>query len=132
MEDKADELLVLVVEDDPDLCELVATILELGLPVRTAKAEDGEQGLELARSLTPSLVLLDIKLPRISGLEVARRLKADPQTRAIPLVAMTSEPRRTTLAAGCDDHVGKPFDVMDLVRMAERYLRPFPKVQATV
>ncbi len=126
MEARSDPLLVLVVEDDPDLCELVTTVLELGLPVRTAKAEDGEQGLELVRRLMPSLVLLDIKLPRISGLEVARRLKADPQTREIPLVAMTSEPRRTTLAAGCDDHVGKPFDVFDLIRKAEQYLRPSP------
>ncbi len=132
MEDRSGSLLVLVVEDDPDLCDLVTTILELGLPVRTAKAEDGEQGLELARQLRPSLVLLDIKLPRLSGLEVARRLKADPQTRAIPLLAMTSESSRTTLAAGCDDHVGKPFDVHELIRKAERYLRPFAQPNPAV
>ncbi len=123
MEDRVDAPLVLVVEDDSDLCDLVTMVLELGLAVRTARAEDGEQGLELTRKLRPSLVLLDIKLPRISGLEVARRLKADPLTRAIPLVAITSESSRTTLAAGCDDHVGKPFDVAELVRKAGRYLR---------
>jgi CheY-like chemotaxis protein len=118
------DVLVLVVEDDPDICNLVTDILELDLDVQTASAEDGERGLELTRDLRPNLVLLDIKLPRMSGLEVARRLKADPRTRAIPLVALTSEPRETTLAAGCDDHISKPFDILDLVETTRANLWP--------
>ena len=119
-----DRLLVLVVEDDPDISDLVTDILELDLDVRTTKAEDGERGLEMTKELRPDLVLLDIKLPKISGLEVARRLKADPRTRAIPLIALTSEPRDTTLAAGCDDHIAKPFDILDLVQTTRANLRP--------
>ncbi len=124
MVEQTDEVLVLVVEDDPDLCDLVVDILELDLGVRASRAEDGERGLELTRELLPDLVLLDVKLPKMSGLEVARRLKADPRTRAIPLVALTSEPRDVTLAAGCDDHIAKPFDILDFVEATRANLRP--------
>ena len=70
--------LILVVEDDPDLCNLICTVLEDSLEVETVRAEDGELALELIRSLRPDLVLLDIGLPKVNGLEVARTIKHDP------------------------------------------------------
>ncbi len=127
METGENATLVLVIEDDPDLRDVVTTILELGLNACTATAEDGEQGLALARELRPDGVLLDINLPKLSGLEVARRLKADPLTRAIPILAVTSESRSATLAAGCDDHVGKPFDLFELVRKVKAHLQLRPE-----
>ncbi len=132
METGENATLVLVIEDDPDLRDVVTTILELDLNACTATAEDGEEGLALAQELKPDAVLLDINLPRLSGLEVARRLKANPLTKAIPILAVTSESRSTTLAAGCDDHVGKPFDLFELVRKLKAYLQLGPEPETIV
>ena len=107
--------LVLIVDDDPDICDLVAFALELYLNIKTARAGDGEQALELVGKLKPDLVLLDIRLPRVNGLEVARRLKADPQTLAIPLVAITSTPLAPTIIAGCDCYFAKALELFGLV-----------------
>jgi two-component system cell cycle response regulator DivK len=69
--------------------------------------------------------LLDIQLPDISGMEAARRLKADEETRAIPIIAVTafamSGDREKVLASGCDDYLAKPFNVIEFLRMVERY-----------
>jgi CheY-like chemotaxis protein len=68
-------------------------------------------------------VLVDVLMPRLGGLEVARRLKADPATRGIPVVALSAGATRAdALAAGCDDFVGKPFDVDDLIETVRRWL----------
>jgi len=114
--------LVLVVEDDPDIAELVCLILEAALGVGTALATDGKQGLDLVRERRPALVLLDLGLPQLDGCEVARRLKADPATAAIPVVAVTARSRGEAMGAGCDDCVGKPFDPDDLIAKVREYL----------
>ncbi len=122
MERQATDALVLLVEDDPAIRDLIATLLEIDLGVSVTVATDGAAGLELAKRLGPDLVLLDINLPRLSGLELARRLRSNPRTRAIPIVAVSSESREKALAAGCDDHVAKPFNVSDLIQRVRRYL----------
>jgi CheY-like chemotaxis protein len=124
--------LVLIVDDDPDFCDLVAFALELYLIVKTARAEDGEQALDLVRTLMPDMVLLDIRLPKMDGLEVARRLKADPQTWGIPLVAITSTPLPPTIIAGCDYYFSKPFELFGLVERLKDYFeaRPDPGAAA--
>jgi CheY-like chemotaxis protein len=124
--------LVLVVESDPAVLKLVATIFKLWLKARVVAATDGEQGLELARELKPNLVITAIRLKELDGYEVARRLKADPQTESIPLVALTSEPRNIVLAAGFDDHVFKPFEVLHLVRTVNTYVNSEPASGGTV
>jgi two-component system, cell cycle response regulator DivK len=113
---------VLIVEDDSAIAELVRLVLEDELGVRSVIADDGERGLELARQLKPSVVLLDINLPKLSGLDVARSLKADPSTRSLALVAMTSASEEATREAGCCDHLAKPFEIDELVRLVSRYL----------
>ncbi len=120
-EDTEDQV-VLIVEDDPSIAELVRHVVEGELGVHTLVAEDGERGLALAREARPGVVLLDVHLPKLSGLEVARRLKSDPGTRDLPLVAMTSEPETDTLAAGCSAHLAKPFDLDDLTGLVGKYL----------
>jgi CheY-like chemotaxis protein len=71
----------------------------------------------------PALVLVDVVMPRLSGFEVAKRLKADPATRAIPVVAISGGATRAeALAAGCDDFVAKPFDIDAFVVTLRRWL----------
>ncbi len=84
-----------------------------------AVAVDGAQGIEMARSLTPDVILMDIGLPGIDGLEATRRLKAEPGTSAIPIVALTANAmagdQEEALAAGCDEYDTKPVDITRLV-----------------
>jgi two-component system, cell cycle response regulator DivK len=80
---------------------------------------DGAQGIEMARSLKPDLILMDLDLPGIDGLEATRRLKSETDTRGIPIVALTANAmagdRERALAAGCDDYDSKPVDVPRLL-----------------
>jgi two-component system cell cycle response regulator DivK len=80
---------------------------------------DGAQGIEMARSLKPDLILMDLDLPGIDGLEATRRLKSETDTREIPIVALTANAmagdRERALAAGCDDYDSKPVDVPRLL-----------------
>ena len=89
-------------------------------------ALDGEQGLALAKSETPALILKDLSLPIIDGWEAIRRLKADAQTRAIPVIALTahamSGDRDTAIAAGADDYDTKPIELVRLLEKMEALL----------
>jgi DNA-binding response OmpR family regulator len=124
MNGRAEEILILVVEDDLSVSDLIADFLEAELGAHVVVAADGVLGLALARRLRPDLVLLDVNLPQLSGLAVARQMKADPTTCATPLIAVTSESRVRTLAAGCDDHLDKPFDLDELVAKVAAHLCP--------
>ena len=89
-------------------------------------AHDGEQGLSLACSQMPDLILMDISLPLIDGCEVTRRLKANPSTRHIPVIALTAHAlltdREMAFAAGCDDYDTKPIDFVRLNEKIENFL----------
>src|SRR4051812_26263872 len=89
-------------------------------------AVDGEQGLQLAHGEAPDLILMDMSLPVVDGWEATRRLKADPQTRSIPVVALTahamSDDRERALAAGCDDYDTKPIELTRLLPKIEALL----------
>jgi CheY-like chemotaxis protein len=89
-------------------------------------AEDGARGLSAATEGKPDLILMDMSLPVIDGWEVTRRLKAEPQTRAIPVIALTahamSSDREKAVAAGCDDYDTKPVELERLLAKIERLL----------
>ena len=89
-------------------------------------AADGMQGILMAESETPDIILLDMSLPVIDGWEAARRLKASPATRSIPIVALTAHAmagdREKALAAGCDDYDIKPVDFAQLLAKIETLL----------
>jgi DNA-binding response OmpR family regulator len=110
---------VLVVDDDPDVCDLVTYKLEQsGFEVR--RASDGDAALrEVARRI-PDLVLLDIMMPGISGLEVLERLRSDQATAVIPVVMLTAKAQENDVERGfqlgADDYVVKPFSPRELVR----------------
>ena len=104
---------VLVVEDDLVNLELVIALLEQeGCQVLTA--ESAEAALRLARLERPHLILMDLQLPGMTGYEATQKLKADPATAAIPVVALTAQAMRgeeeKAKAAGCDAYIAKPLD----------------------
>lgn len=113
---------VLVVEDDPDLNEVIGAYLELeGFACR--RFHDGATALREARRLPPALVVLDLMLPDVNGLEVCRRLRADEATRDVGVVIVTALDDAATReeARGCGvlEYITKPFDpdaLLDLVR----------------
>lgn len=117
---------ILVAEDNPLNMELVKDLLELdGHTVESA--EDGLKAIELARRLHPDVVLMDVQLPKLDGLEATRRLQADPATREIPVIALTAsamiEDRERVLQAGCIGHIAKPIDTANLGREINALLR---------
>ena len=93
----------------------------------TASASDGQDGLDKASALKPSVIVLDLSLPIMDGWEVARRLKSDPATKAIPLLALTGhaldDSRKKALAAGVDDYLTKPCLPADLAAAIRRHLK---------
>jgi two-component system cell cycle response regulator DivK len=103
---------VLVVDDYPDGREMVAEYLAYhGFPIREAR--DGQEAIDLAASWKPNVILMDLQMPGMDGWEVTRRLKADPNTKEIIVVALTAHALRREIqaarAAGCDAVVPKPY-----------------------
>jgi len=116
--------LILIVEDNELNLKLLKDILDFQ-GYSTVVTGFGAAAFDLARQHHPDLILLDIQLPDISGTEVARRLKADEQTRAIPIVAVTAfampGDRTTALDSGCDDYLSKPLNIREFLALVERF-----------
>ncbi len=116
---------VLVVEDEESNSELVAAILEQ-LDVEVVSVRSAEEATSLLSWRRPALVLMDIRLPGQDGLTLTRRLKADPATSSIPVVALTAhagpEDQRAALDAGCSAWISKPVDTRLLVRTLAQLL----------
>jgi two-component system cell cycle response regulator DivK len=117
---------VLYIEDDLSNRTLVRRVLEAE-GYRVEEAASGEQGLELARSRRPALILVDISMPDMDGYEVTARLRAMPGFGSVPIVAVTAHvlkgDRERTLAAGCSAYIQKPIDVDLLPAQLAAFLR---------
>jgi len=116
---------ILYVEDNFQNKRLVRKILAArGFEV--LEAEDGLTGVEVATNELPDLILMDISLPGIDGVEATQRIKAHPSTMAIPVIALTANAmrgdRERFIAAGCDEYLPKPISTMDLISMINRFL----------
>jgi CheY-like chemotaxis protein len=111
---------ILIVDDNPQNLLLVEVILRgEGFDVRTAV--DAEEALRVLESFSPSLILMDVQLPRMDGLELSRRIKRDPARRHITIIALTAYAMKgdeeKALAAGCETYLSKPLDIDLLVRV---------------
>ncbi|MCW2925309.1 MAG: response regulator with CheY-like receiver domain and winged-helix DNA-binding domain [Thermoleophilia bacterium] len=117
---------IVVIEDEDAIRDVVAYNLEReGYLVATAK--DGRAGLQLVRDTSPDLVLLDLMLPELDGVDLCRELRADPATTAIPVIMLTARGEEADvvlgLGVGADDYVTKPFSPRELVARVQAMLR---------
>jgi DNA-binding response OmpR family regulator len=120
---------VLLVDDDPVILKLLQVNFEMeGYTVSTAN--DGVEGLEKARAERPDIVLLDIMMPRMDGLEVTRALKGDDATKAIPIILLSAKAQASDVKAGkdmgADDYLTKPFDPLELLDRVKELLDEGP------
>ena len=118
---------VLVVEDNPANMKLATFLLQsVGHTVLTAA--DAEAGLTVARAEQPDLILMDIQLPGMDGLEATKQLKRDEATRAIPVIALTALAMKgdeaRIRAAGCDDYIAKPMRYQEFLAVIAAQLAP--------
>jgi two-component system cell cycle response regulator DivK len=117
--------LILIVEDNEKNRKLARDVLQFHGFV-TVEAETGEDAVRLAQDRCPALVLMDIQLPGISGIEALRQLRADARTRDVPVIAVTAsamtQDRQKILAAGFDGYQSKPINVKDFVAAVRQML----------
>lgn len=126
----SDQHSILVAEDHPDSRDALRTLLEAwGYSV--VVAGDGEEAVLRAQETHPDLILMDLMMPRVDGLEAARRLRGEIAFRHIPIVALTAMEgsRERALSAGFDDYVTKPINLPSFLRKLERWLQP-PETEA--
>ncbi len=117
---------ILVVEDEPKNLKLVSDLLQ-ACGYTTIEATDGKQSVELAKVRKPDLILMDIQMPVMDGLEATRILKTDTTTKDIPVLALTSYAMKgdeeRVLEAGCNGYLAKPFDIQELLKEVGKYFQ---------
>jgi|SRR5262245_13401233 len=117
--------LILIVEDNEKNRKLVRDVLQFK-GYQTLESETAEEGIRLAQGSTPALILMDIQLPGMNGIEALGQLRADPRTRDIPVVAVTAsamtQDRQKIMAAGFDAYQAKPINVKEFLEAVGRML----------
>lgn len=117
---------ILLVEDNPATMEVMHQELEV-LGYDVAIARDGAEAVEIAGSELPDLIIMDMLMPKMDGGEAASRIRRNPKTQAIPILAATAralpEDRDSCLASGCDDYIAKPFSYRELHAAIEKLLK---------
>ena len=120
---------ILIVEDNEIDVRLLKDILEMR-GYDTLQTGDGLEAINLAFANLPDLILMDIQLPEMSGLEVTRRLRGDERSRRIPIVAVTAFAmgwhEREALDSGCNAYLSKPITIFGFLRTVKSFLPPFP------
>ena len=126
--------LILIIEDNEKNRKLERDVLQFH-GYRTMEAETGEDGVRLARELMPVLVLMDIQLPGISGIEALRQLRAAAETQSIAVMAVTAsamtQDRQTIMAAGFDGYLSKPINLKDFMAAVRALLDRGPAREST-
>ena len=122
---------ILVVDDEFPVRELLDVLFQEG-GHRVIQARDGQQALDLVNADRPDVVVSDVMMPVMGGLELCRRLKADAATRHLPVVLMSATERRRVQGSDADAFVAKPFDVDDLEALLTRLLGTAARPEGTV
>ena len=116
---------ILVVDDEAPIVDLVRFTLE-DADVRVVEASDGAEALELARQVHPDLVLLDVHMPKLDGLEVCRQLRREPAFARTPIIMLSAAgqqaERSSGISAGADEYLTKPFSPLALLALVEALL----------
>jgi CheY-like chemotaxis protein len=117
---------ILVVEDNPDNMTLITDVLS-SLDYDVIQATDGEQGVKIAEAEKPNLILMDLSLPRMDGWTATRIIKANPDIKHIPIIALTAHAmvgdRERALEAGCNDYISKPINLRELASKLTQLMR---------
>ena len=116
---------ILIAEDDPLNMQLVREILTLnGFDI--VEATDGQRAVELAKTTSPDLILMDMMMPNMNGFEATKLLRSDSQTADIPIISLTASAMKgdvdEILAAGCSAYMSKPFKIPELLELLDEYL----------
>lgn len=115
---------VLIVEDSADLRDFLRKVL-VHRGYAFLGAADGIEGINIAKEERPDLILMDLSLPHLDGIEATRRIKADASLRHVPIIAVTAHARSADEArareAGCIDYISKPYALGDLMQLVNRY-----------
>jgi len=116
---------ILIVEDNPAVNKALQLILERRY--ETIPAMDGKQAVDIAATQLPDLILMDILMPKMSGFQATRLIRQNPETRSIPILAVTALDghiyEEECFQSGCDDYIAKPFNTEDLVPHIEKLLK---------
>lgn len=116
---------ILVIDDNPLNLKLTRILLR-GEGYQVHEAQDSREALEALQTLRPSLILMDIQMPGVDGLALARQLKSDPATRSVPILALTACAMRgdeqRAYQAGCDGYISKPIDTRTMPEVIRSYL----------
>ena len=117
---------ILIVDDDPDLCYILQTVFE-HLGYDSVLAVNGKEAVDLATSQLPDLILMDIVLPVMDGLQATRLIRENPNTHSTPIMAMTArvtlEDKKKCFRSGCDDFLAKPFTIKELTSCMDKLLK---------
>jgi len=117
---------VILVVDDTETVLIFTKMMLAGQAAEVVVARNGMEALKRVEEQTPDLILMDIMMPELDGVETCRRLKGDPRTGGIPVVMVTTkgnpEKVEEAFAAGCDDYLTKPFGKLDLLAKVRRYM----------
>ena len=116
---------ILVIDDEPEVLELVGfNLQQSGFTVATAM--NGRDGLTKARTLSPSLIVLDVMMPEMDGLEAMRQIRARPAWQKLPIIALTAkamkDDQEKCLAAGANDYLAKPIDIEKLLSLVRVWM----------
>lgn len=125
---------ILIVDDEEDIVNLIAYNLERE-GYSTVKTFDGEAALKILQTQRPDLMILDLMLPKMSGLDICRNVRRNPSTAALPIIMLTAKSdeidKVTGLEIGADDYVTKPFSVRELIARVHSVLRRFKESEKT-
>ena len=117
--------MILIVEDDQKILKLIRDILQVS-GYETIEATNGKQGVDMAKDKKPNLILMDIQMPVMDGLEATKILKTDVQTKDIPIIALTAYAmegdKDKVLGAGCDGYITKPLEAKSFRKTVAEYL----------